>query len=234
MKTLKTFLEVRRPKSADERKFMDKHIVVKHADRNGNGDDLFNAKNIKTIKRDKEGHGYDTGKDAKVYENIQNSVLEYLDEMGIEVTEIELGELVGGLQEELLGELSGQTLKSYIKKAGRNATQHDDTAEQMMDYVKRWELPQNKVAAQNKAATHAIKSVKRVKGIIKAASKIKESNEELDELFSLTVEDLSDKNQALLTSLYESLDLENQINLVETLQEENGLDEVLDFALSES
>ena len=69
-KTLKDFLEVYKPKSPDEQKFVDKHVVIKHKDRNGNGDDVFNG-NTKTIKRKEERHGYDAGEDEKVYEALK-------------------------------------------------------------------------------------------------------------------------------------------------------------------
>jgi hypothetical protein len=67
-KTLKEIFEVYEPKSPDEKRFKDKHITVKTKDRNGNGDDVFQAKNIKTIDRTKESHGYNPGDDEKVYE----------------------------------------------------------------------------------------------------------------------------------------------------------------------
>lgn len=68
-KTLKNILgEVYEPKSPDERRFKDKHITIKHKDRNGNDDKLFNASNIKPVDRTKEGHGYNPGDDEKVYE----------------------------------------------------------------------------------------------------------------------------------------------------------------------
>ena len=67
-KTLKDLFEVYKPKSPDEQKFVDKHVTIKHKDRNGNGDDVFNAANIKTNKRKEERHGYDVGEDEKVYE----------------------------------------------------------------------------------------------------------------------------------------------------------------------
>ena len=68
MKTLKDMFEVYRPKSPDEQKFVDKHVTVKHKDRNevngkANGDDVFKATNIKTIDREKTRHGYDVGAD---------------------------------------------------------------------------------------------------------------------------------------------------------------------------
>lgn len=72
-KTLKDFFEVYRPKSPDEQKFVDKHVVIKHKDRNGNGDDVFQAKNIKKIDRKKERHGYEPGDDEQVYEEVEVS-----------------------------------------------------------------------------------------------------------------------------------------------------------------
>ena len=72
MKTLKEILqlEVYEPKSPDEKRFKDKHVVVKHEDANGNKDDLFNAKNIKTVNREPR-HGYNPGEDEKVYEEVE-------------------------------------------------------------------------------------------------------------------------------------------------------------------
>ena len=63
-------LEVYKPKSPDEQKFVDKHVTIKHKDRNGNGDDVFKG-NTKYIKRKEERHGYDVGEDEKVYESIE-------------------------------------------------------------------------------------------------------------------------------------------------------------------
>jgi hypothetical protein len=67
-KTLKDFLEgYLKVKSADEQKFIDKHVMAKNPDRNGNGDDVFKG-NTKAIDRRKERKGYDPGDDEKVYE----------------------------------------------------------------------------------------------------------------------------------------------------------------------
>lgn len=71
-KTLKQILEGYEPRSGDEKRFIDKHIVVKHADRNGNGDDVFKAKKTKYIKRKEEGHGHDAGEDHLVYEDFED------------------------------------------------------------------------------------------------------------------------------------------------------------------
>ena len=73
MKTIKDMFEVYAPKSPDEQKFVKKHVVVKHPDRNevngkANGDDVFKATNIKAVEREKTRHGYNVGQDEKVYE----------------------------------------------------------------------------------------------------------------------------------------------------------------------
>ena len=75
-KTLKQILEVYAPKSKDEKKFMDKHIVTKNKldDRGTQDDKLFNATNIKTVNRETE-HGYNPGNDEKVYEEMSSKKL---------------------------------------------------------------------------------------------------------------------------------------------------------------
>ena len=75
MKTLKDFLNERQlgpmvVKNPDEQKFVDKHVVQKHDDRNGNGDDVFKAANVKKADRKKDRHGYEPGEDEAVYEGV--------------------------------------------------------------------------------------------------------------------------------------------------------------------
>jgi len=73
-KTLNQFLEgYLKVKNPDEQKFVDKHVVAKHSDRNGNGDDVFNATNVKKVDRRKERHGYEPGEDEKVYEELKGN-----------------------------------------------------------------------------------------------------------------------------------------------------------------
>ena len=107
MKTLKDFLEVYKPKSPDEQKFVDKHVTIKHKDRNGNGDDVFNG-NTKTIKRKEERHGYDAGEDEKVYEEL---------ELGEEI-EFEFSEDVEELEEGTVG-YKNYTITARANKSGQ-------------------------------------------------------------------------------------------------------------------
>ena len=61
-----------RPKAGDEQRFWDKHVVhlFKNIYSEAEYDKLFKATNIKAVGRSKERHGYETGKDAEVYESV--------------------------------------------------------------------------------------------------------------------------------------------------------------------
>lgn len=75
MKTLKQFQEAatgyRKVKSPDEQKFIDKHEVETVADKNGNGDEVFKASNVKKVERKKDRKGYEPGEDESVYEEAE-------------------------------------------------------------------------------------------------------------------------------------------------------------------
>ena len=103
MKTLKQLLELKKPevptpsapiepdsitalvpKTKDEKRFMDKHVVQKKDDIAGNTDDVYRAANIKAYDRTASRHGYNTKDDQAVYEDTQpkslKQVLGQLDE----------------------------------------------------------------------------------------------------------------------------------------------------------
>jgi hypothetical protein len=122
-KTLKDFLEVYKPKSPDEQKFVDKHVVIKHKDRNGNGDDVFKATNIKINKRKEERHGYDVGEDEKVYEELKGNQhkIDANKNGKVDAHDFHLLRKKKKVAEEVeeLDELSSKTLRSYGGKALR-------------------------------------------------------------------------------------------------------------------
>ena len=70
MKTLKQILELYTPDTKDGKAFVQKHAVVKTTDANKNGDDVFQATNVKKADRKKELHGHEPGEDEKVYEEV--------------------------------------------------------------------------------------------------------------------------------------------------------------------
>jgi len=68
-KALKDILEVYAPRSKDEKRFKDKHVVARSKlDKPSEDDDVFNANNVKVIDREKTKHGYNPNKDESVYE----------------------------------------------------------------------------------------------------------------------------------------------------------------------
>lgn len=56
------------PKSPAEQDFVKKHSTEKHSDRVGNGDDVYQAKNVKYSLDKDNKHGHKSPKDKKVYD----------------------------------------------------------------------------------------------------------------------------------------------------------------------
>jgi hypothetical protein len=120
-KTLKDFLEgYLKVKSADEQKFIDKHVTVKNPDRNGNGDDVFKG-STKAIDRRKERKGYNPGEDEKVYEALKGNQhkIDANKNGKVDAHDFKLLRKKKGVKEEVeeLEELSTDTKDSYAKKA---------------------------------------------------------------------------------------------------------------------
>lgn len=61
------------PKEEGGKEFVRKHTISKIADRNGNGDEVFNASNMSSH-RDNIYHGYKPGEDKKVYETADTPI----------------------------------------------------------------------------------------------------------------------------------------------------------------
>lgn len=96
MKTLKELLEVAHPKPKGEKRFKEKHVTIRHKDRNGNDDKHFKASNIKPTERMKERHGYDHEQGVSVYEDtdLEDMTEEQLDEVADHIISEMWGEAV--------------------------------------------------------------------------------------------------------------------------------------------
>ena len=124
-KTLKDFLEgYLKVKSADEQKFIDKHVTAKNPDRNGNGDDVFKG-STKTIDRRKERKGYNPGEDEKVYEALKGNQhkIDANKNGKVDAHDFHLLRKKKKVAEEAeeLEELSTNTLRNYRAKAKDDA-----------------------------------------------------------------------------------------------------------------
>lgn len=121
-KTLNQFLEgYLKVKNPDEQKFVDKHVAVKHADRNGNDDEVFKGSKVKQIDRRKDRHGYNPGEDEKVYEALKGDQhkIDANKNGKVDAHDFKLLRKKKKVAEEVeeLEELSNDTLRSYRMKA---------------------------------------------------------------------------------------------------------------------
>lgn len=122
-KTLNQFLEgYLKVKNPDEQKFVDKHVVAKHADRNGNDDEVFKGSKVKPIDRRKDRHGYNPGEDEKVYEELKGNQhkIDANKNGKVDAHDFKLLRKKKKVAEEAeqIDELSKETKASYMKKAG--------------------------------------------------------------------------------------------------------------------
>jgi hypothetical protein len=121
-KTLNQFIEgYLKVKNPDEQKFVDKHVVAKHADRNGNGDEVFKGSKVKMDDRRKTRHGYNPGEDEKVYEELKGSQhkIDANKNGKVDAHDFKLlrGKKKVAEEAEELEELSTEKLLAYRKKA---------------------------------------------------------------------------------------------------------------------
>ena len=172
-KTLNQFLEgYLKVKSADEQKFIDKHVTAKTSDRNGNGDDVFKG-STKPIDRRKDRKGYNPGEDEKVYEELKGKQhkIDANKNGKLDAHDFKLLRAKKKVAEavEELEELSKKTLGSYISKAA------DDVASKSYE--------DGYFGAQSGKKVDS-----RVSNINKAVKKItKEEAEQIDELSKKTL-----------------------------------------------
>lgn len=122
-KALKHILEVYAPRSKDEKRFKDKHVVARSKlDKPSEDDAMFNATNVKVVDREKTKHGYNPGKDEAVYEGVSSTVDKKLHPMALHVKH------VGGGNYKV--HAVGSHLADGIKVGDKfNDTELDDAAE---------------------------------------------------------------------------------------------------------
>lgn len=161
-KTLKDFLEgYLKVKSADEQKFIDKHVTAKNPDRNGNGDDVFKG-STKTIDRRKDRKGYNPGEDEKVYEAVETERVKH-----------PVGQRPKG---------SGWVLKSAGEQTGKDHSVWERKFKRVGTTNEELKGSQHKIDANKngKIDAHDFKLLRKKKGV-------KEEVEDLEELSKSTM-----------------------------------------------
>jgi len=180
-KTLNQFLEgYLKVKNPDEQKFVDKHVVAKHSDRNGNDDGHFKGK-TKQIDRRKERHGYNPGEDEKVYEELKGGQhkIDANKNGKIDAHDFKLLRKKKKVAEEAeqIDELDTATLKSYRTKA---RAQGNAIVDKMKMGGGDWSKDQKDTKTLRKRSAGANMSGKQ---LVKRGESLKtEEVEELDEL----------------------------------------------------
>ena len=134
-KTLKDFLNERQlgpmvVKNPDEQKFIDKHVVAKTDDRNGNDDELFKGSKVKMADRPKHRKGYNPGEDEEVYEALKGDQhkIDANKNGKVDAHDFHLLRKKKKVAEEAeeLEELSDTTLDNYKEKAAKEIRDADD------------------------------------------------------------------------------------------------------------
>jgi hypothetical protein len=172
-KTLKDFLNERQlgpmvVKNPDEQKFIDKHVVAKTDDRNGNDDELFKGSKVKMADRPKHRKGYNPGEDEEVYEALK------------------------GNQHKIDANKNGKVdahdfhLLRKKKKVAEEAEDLDESAED-----KHFEKQSPKM--QNAINLHLRKGHDYASAVKAAAKHVKEEVEELEELSDTTLDNYKEK-----------------------------------------
>ena len=176
-KTLKDFLEgYLKVKSADEQKFVDKHVTAKNPDRNGNGDDVFKGA-TKPIDRRKERKGYNPGEDEKVYEALKGNQhkIDKNHNGKIDAQDFKLLKKKKVAEEaEQIDELSKETVRTYYNKAGE---QGKKIADKMKMGGGDWSNDGSDTKTLKKRAAGRTMALKRRSGEVKMS----EEAEQIDE-----------------------------------------------------
>lgn len=155
-KTLKDFLNERQlgpmvVKNPDEQKFIDKHVVAKTDDRNGNDDELFKGSKVKMADRPKHRKGYNPGEDEEVYEELKGNQhkIDANKNGKVDAHDFHLLRKKKKVAEEAeeLDELSKSTMGAYTKKAAADFS----ARKPKMGYDGQLKKMQNRTVGVNRA-----------------------------------------------------------------------------------
>lgn len=238
MKTLKQFLEVYEPKSPDEKRFKDKHVTIKHQDRNGNGDDVFQATNVKKAERTKERHGYEPGEDEKVYEEKSmpfegpyRKVGERKDQYGNPVKNVAkhlAKKAMNAQKNEEVEDIEEKTLTPAEMKKREDVAQAIERDNPKMPMDKKMAIA---TATAKKVAESVAFAAAKKYGTPKEEVVVEEvtAEEVVAQIFESGV--VHKLYQPALLNIFEQLSDENQVKFAEQLQTPEGVESLINFAI---
>jgi len=214
-KTLKDILEVYAPRSKDEKRFKDKHVVARSKlDQPSEDDAVFNATNIKPIDREKTKHGYNPNKDESVYESVHS--------MALHVKPVK----VNGKTKYKVHAV-GSHLEDGIKVGEHlSDTQLDDASEMgaKIKHLKEDTLDEKHLTpAETKKREQIAKAIKRENPNMPMSKKMAIATASAKKV----AEGFDDEDVELLNIIYSSLTDDNKAILEDIV--ENNPDELLEF-----
>lgn len=223
-KALKDILEVYAPRSKDEKRFRDKHVVARSKlDKPSEDDAVFNATNVKTIDREKTKHGYNPNKDESVYESVHA--------MALHVKPVK----VNGKTKYKVHAV-GSHLADGIKVGEHlSDTQLDDASEMgaKIKHIKEESLDEKKLTpAEMKKREEVAKAIAREnpkmpmsKKMAIATATAKKVAEEFDdedvELLNIIYHSLTDENKSILEDIVEN-NPDQLLEFLDQLEVQNG------------
>jgi hypothetical protein len=227
MKTLKDMFEVYRPKSPDEQKFIDKHVTIKHKDRNevngkANEDDVFKASNVKTVDRAKTKYGYDVGADEKVYEENEFVNEELVDEgmignlFGKKKPKVTVGKMTP-IKDIPDGEKPFQKMTGQGTRKPQPEVQRDEKGDTLYQRVQKSRMTKEDII--NRTIEKYMPEVADIKALT------------MEERLAKKLDGLTESHTALLFSLFANLNEDNQMKMIEACSDRDGINGIIDFAL---
>ena len=193
-KTLNQFLEgYLKVKNPDEQKFVDKHVIAKHSDRNGNGDEHFKGSKVKMVDRRKDRHGYNPGEDEKVYEELKGDQhkIDANKNGKLDAHDFKLLRKKKKVAEEAeqISEISDKTKLSYVTKSTKSIPQLQGKKGQLSRAYYNWHSGDEEKGKADKEIPALDKKIANRKQGIERAGKLlaKEEAEQIDELSKKTL-----------------------------------------------
>jgi len=219
--------EVYRAKSPEEQNFVDKHVTIKHKDRNevngkANGDDVFKATNIKAVER-KGRHGYNVGDDEKVYEENEFVNEELFDEGmfgGLFPKKPKVTTTVRNVKDIPDGE------KPFQKMTGQGTRKEQPVSRDANGdtlYQRVQKARDKKQMTKEDIINRTIEKYMPEVADIKALT--------MEQRLANKLDGISESHTALLFSLFTNLNEDNQLKMIEACEDMEGINQIIDFAI---
>jgi uncharacterized protein YeaO (DUF488 family) len=220
MKTLKQILQAGlTPSTEDGKRFVRKHVVQVQDDIAGNGDDVYNASNIKKASADEPNHGHEPGVDELYYEGVERDEVRSADykyklEPSGQLRKVPAKTAVFGKDE-----------KSELARRSKLMHQQDEEVDLEEKTLTPAEKKKREEVAQ--AIERDNPDMPMAKKMAIATSTAKKVAEEVDlntqQFIDSIMAELDEEGQQILQSILDEEGIESAVSLIqEALEEDDG------------